>query len=207
MSALPEQFETDRHFKMHASHGHMREAAGELAERGTWAEFGVNVGWSTRQLLAKLPSGGTFHLFDSLQGIPEAWQLTDRHTEPRGKWSSHGKWPGFTFKDSRIVHHEGWFSETLPFDFGGPLGLVHIDSDLYSSCKTVLTAIDTYLINGTVMIFDELVDWNGNYTRWQEGEWRALQESGLDIEWRGRALNAMMGVVRNRRLGPKPTRK
>lgn len=185
------------------THQPMWKAAAKLAAGPVWAEFGVCTGMSTRELQNYLPASGIFHLFDSLEGIPEPWVMGDGTTYRKGMWSSLGKWPTFTLDDSRFRHHEGWFADTLPFKFEQPLGLVHIDSDLYSSCKTVLTAIDPYLVNGTVVIFDELVDYAGRYPNWEQGEWRALQESGIEIDWKGRARWAMFGVVVNRRHGPK----
>lgn len=202
---LPSVFEVDEHFVEYDNHHDMRAAAAELATGMTWAEFGVNTGGSTHQIVHHLSMYGTFHLFDSLKGIPEPWVMGSGTVYRKGHWSSGGHWPSFTERDSRFVHHEGWFADTLPFDFKAQLGLVHIDSDLYSSCKTVLDAIDPYLVEGTVMIFDELVDWGDVYPRWQEGEWRALQESGIEIAWRGRSKWAMSGVVVNRRHGPRRT--
>ena len=55
---------------------------------------------------------------------------------------------------------------------------MHIDSDLYSSCKTILESLNAKIVPGTVIVLDELCDWldQGVYERWKEGEWAALSE-------------------------------
>jgi len=71
--------------------------------------------------------------FDSFEGLPEDW----RH----GKGSGHfrtGEPP--RINDSRVSFQVGWFDNTLPRstvpDHGQPI--INVDSDLYSSARTVL---------------------------------------------------------------------
>ena len=67
----------------------------------------------------------------------------------------------------------GLFEETLPgFSPPGPVGLVHIDCDLYSSTRTVLTHVGPLLKPGTYVVFDE---WHG-YDQSEEFEQRAWHE-------------------------------
>jgi hypothetical protein len=52
----------------------------------------------------------------------------------------------------------GLFEDTLPkfvLEHPEPTAFVHIDSDLYSSAKTILTYIGPSLIKGSVVVFDE----------------------------------------------------
>jgi hypothetical protein len=58
------------------------------------------------------------------------------------------------------------------------VGLVHIDSDLYSSARDVLTLLNDRIVPGTVLAFDELTELNPRlpYPNWREHEWRALNE-------------------------------
>lgn len=161
-----------------------------------WAEFGVHMGNSAKTWLAALPERGVLHLFDSLKGIPEDWHLADNWVSPKGQWSSNGK---ITVRDRAACWHVGWFEDTLPFNFVESLGLTFIDSDLYSSCNTVLTHIDPYLGDGSVVIFDQLINADGsNYQNWREHEYRAYRESNIadQVEWIARCRYSMAGIVR-----------
>jgi hypothetical protein len=63
----------------------------------------------------------------------------------------------------------------IPFKakFGDtPLQLLHVDCDLYSSAVTILTTLKNNIVPGTVIIFDEYI----NYPGWELDEFRAWQE-------------------------------
>ena len=69
----------------------------------------------------------------------------------------------------------GWFNETLPKfvkDHKDLVALLHVDSDLYSSAVTVLNTLNHQLVEGTVIVFDEYM----NYPGWQLDEFKAWQE-------------------------------
>lgn len=134
------------------------------APSGDWAEFGVFKGVSARQLLQLLPKTSHFHLFDSWEGLPEDWDA--KH--PKG----HFKCPIPKFKDKRVLIYKGFFEDTLPAWSPKPLGLVHIDSDLYSSCVTVLERIRELLVPNAIIMFDEFI----NYHRWDKDEYKAFHE-------------------------------
>ena len=74
------------------------------------------------------------------------------------------------------VHlHPGWFADTVPRFLAahpGPVRLVNIDSDIYSSAQTVLTQLALRLVTGTILVFDEFI---GNRT-WEHDEYRAFME-------------------------------
>ena len=70
----------------------------------------------------------------------------------------------------------GWFSETLgPFlaEHPGLIKFLHIDCDLYSSAREVLEKCAERLRPGSIIVFDEYF----NYPNWQEGEFKAFQET------------------------------
>lgn len=195
-------------------HGQVREhyrgcmtfyqAAANRAPTMIWVEFGVHIGTSAKKLLKLLDDDGRLHLFDSLKGLPEPWQIEKRslNFSKANSWSrpfsyKAGMWsgPAYEFNDRRTLYHIGLFSNTLPFDFEDQLGLVHFDADLYSSTRDALAGIKPYIKPGTVLIFDELIEEDSVNTNWREGEWKALVESGIEIEWFARATYAMAGVV------------
>jgi hypothetical protein len=49
---------------------------------------------------------------------------------------------------------------------------MHIDSDLYSSAKTIFRYTEKNIQEGTVIIFDEFF----NYPGWENGEFLAFKE-------------------------------
>ena len=174
-------------------------ACAERATTQTWAEFGVSTGTSAKTLLKLLGVDGALHLFDSLQGIPEDWHIElPSHggvylsTYPAGKW----KHKQVDFEDERVRWHVGLFADTLPANFEGQLGLVNIDCDLYSSTRDILAGTIGDILKGTVLIFDELIEYDNVNTNWREGEWKALVESGIELDWFARSTWAVAGVVR-----------
>ena len=163
----------------------------DLSPTNVWAEFGVGSGISTCRLKRLLGKNGLFYLFDSWEGLPEDWVLSPSMTDPIGRY----KFDKLKIKDSRVHFVDGWFKETLPFDFPDQLGLINIDCDLYSSTKTVLTGITKWVGSGTVIIFDEIL----GYKNYAKHEYRALMEwldkTERTIDWIGKEKFAAVGVV------------
>lgn len=150
----------------------------ELAPVGGMAlEFGVYAGRTLTRIAAARP-GGAVVGFDSFEGLPETWR------------------PGFragTFDDvtgpPEIDGAElvvGLFADTLPGFLDthpGPVDLLHLDADLYSSTATVLELVGPRLRPGSVVVFDEFF----NYPGWEQHEARAWREyvaaSGRTFAW------------------------
>lgn len=136
-----------------------RFLADHLGEgRFLYLEFGVFKGesiafWS--QLLSK-NSQALFHGFDSFEGLPEDWNPFN----PKAMFSTSGQEP--EIKDDRIRFFKGWFEDSLKNYSPPPHDrlLVNIDSDLYSSAKTVLSFLGPHLKSGDVIYFDEFYDRN-----------------------------------------------
>lgn len=136
---------------------------------GLWMEFGVYKGGSIHTIASCNPDK-TIYGFDSFKGLPEFWTPTN----PKGAFSLDGKIPGQIFRGPNVIHGEpfvdwdenivlvqGWFEDTLPgFAEEHPenTAFMHIDSDLYSSCKTILRVFKDRIVPGTVICFD---DWCG----------------------------------------------
>jgi hypothetical protein len=134
---------------------------------GDWAEFGVQNGTTARLFLDKLPKHRNIYLFDWFQGLPEAW-IIDNEEEtgyfqlhsysPKGSYKSDGI-P--QFKDDRAIIVNGLFEDTL-LEWsnqysGDQLALIHIDSDLYSSAKTIYNSVGYLLKPGTIICFDDYI--------------------------------------------------
>lgn len=134
---------------------------------GMVAEFGVATGRTINHIARLLPHR-VIHGFDSFEGLPEDW--TSRMPQ------------GFFRRDAvpavrnNVELHVGWFDKTLPgfkdLHSNLPLQLLHVDCDLYSSTVTILNTLRTNIVPGTVIIFDEYI----NYPGWELDEFRAWKE-------------------------------
>jgi hypothetical protein len=138
---------------------HLRSAVAPL-----YLEFGVFEGVTMRWWSEHLRSArARFVGFDSFEGLPEVW----RPGFDPGVFRTQGP-PAID--DERVSFVAGWFDETLP-GFTPPdhdRVVINVDSDLYSSARTVLTWAEPLLRPGTLLYFDELTD--------RDHELRALQE-------------------------------
>ena len=96
-----------------------------------------------------------------------------------------------TFDPAKVSVQRGWFKDTVPAfrdSHGSPLAFLHIDSDLYSSAMDVLTGLNSLIVPGTILLFDEffmradgkvsddecraLLDWSRQHGRRWEALWR-----------------------------------
>jgi len=162
----------------------------DLMHRGLVLEFGVATG-RTLNHFARLLPGKTVYGFDGFQGLPEDWTSRMRR--------------GFFARDSlpavrsncRLV--VGWFDQTLPKWIKSnhqPVALLHVDCDLYSSTVTILNNLKHQIVSGTVIVFDEYI----NYPGWQLDEFKAWQEfvgkNDIRYEYIGRVSRHQKVAVR-----------
>lgn len=142
-------------------------ALAQCSVEGLVLEFGVFRGDSL-QMIAKR-CAQEVHGFDSFEGLPEDWT----GGREKGRFSLGGELP--PIKAANVVLHKGWFEQTLPGfleSHPGPARFVHIDCDIYSSTRTVLEQLAPRLVPGTIIVFDEYL----NYPGWREHEFRAFAE-------------------------------
>ena len=132
---------------------------------GLVMEFGVWNGASINILASQTDS--TVHGFDTLEGLPTAWGSVGQ-----GAYTANGQVP-------RVRHnvdiHPGLFADTVKrfmSEYNAPVSMAHIDCDLYSSTRDVLESIESYLVTGSVLVFDEFLM---NET-WKDDEYRAFVE-------------------------------
>ena len=150
---------------------------------GFWLEFGVASGRTLNYIVEhadkKVPRP-TVVGFDSFDGLPEDWP---------------NMWDKGTFKQETIPVVGGadivvgLFDKTLePWiksqSMSPQITLAHIDCDIYSSAKYALSTIAPFLVSGSFIIFDEVLNYNG----FEEHELRALyecsiQEKLFEFEW------------------------
>ena len=168
------------------------QLAPDLLVRGTVLEFGVATGRTLNQFAHWLPNK-PIHGFDGFVGLPEDWTSRMRK--------------GFFARSNlpRVRHNcqlwVGWFNETLPkfkeqIQLTRPIALLHVDCDLYSSTVTILNNLRDNIVPGTVIVFDEYI----NYPGWQLDEFKAWQEHckmyGVNYEYIGRVSRHQKVAIR-----------
>jgi hypothetical protein len=134
---------------------------------GLSMEFGVRSGRTINHIARRRPKV-TVHGFDSFEGLPEAWA---GYTMDRGAFGGEG----IPEVGSNVQLHVGWFDATLPEFLGehpGDVAFIHIDSDIYSSARTILTELAPRFRPGSVIVFNEYF----NYPNWKQHEFKAWQE-------------------------------
>jgi hypothetical protein len=142
-------------------------ALGACTIDGLILEFGVFRGESLRFIAKRVTQ--EVHGFDSFEGLPEDWT----YFQKQGRFSLDGAIPQFSERNIRI--YKGWFEQTLPgflAEQPGAARLIHIDCDIYSSTCTILGLVASRIVPGTVIVFDEYL----NYPSWQAHEFKAFQE-------------------------------
>jgi hypothetical protein len=181
---------------------HLCSAYDQSTVNGLTLEFGVFQGF-TLNALARYIAPEKIYGFDSFQGLPEDWNLTDSSGLSKGFFQLDNL-PATASNAELVV---GWFEQTLP-DFlnqhSEPVRCLHIDADLYSSTIYVLRTLNDKIVPGTVIVFDELYNWDNpaEYTNWHQGEFQALKDwmqefnRTIDILWRTDCFHASV-VVRS----------
>lgn len=158
----------------------LRWALGQARRPGLVLEFGVRRGTSLTVLAAAADQ--EVHGFDSFEGLPESWGGS-----PQGVLTTGRELPAAA---ANVRLHPGWFDQTLPAFLDahpGPVRFINIDSDIYSSARTVLTGLAPRIGPGTVLVFDEFI---GNRT-WADDEYRAFAEyaAAFGVAYRVIAVN------------------
>jgi len=152
---------------------HISFCFNEAKLNGYILEFGVFKG-STINHIATLTNQDIYG-FDSFIGLPEPWIMGNNKIENRFDLS--GIKPTVP---NHVKLIDGWFEDTIPpwkKEFKDQIKFLHVDSDLYSSCNTILYELNSQIVPGTIILFDELF----GYPFWEKGEWKSLQEWTKDL--------------------------
>lgn len=136
----------------------------KMAGQGLYMEFGVHNGGTIKKIAAATTQ--IIYGFDSFEGLPEAWYIC-----PKGEFAC-----DVPEVPNNVILIKGWFEDTLP-DFvekhkHEKIAFIHIDCDLYSSTKCVFDNFKNMFGNGTIICFDELI----NYEGYENHEWKAWNE-------------------------------
>jgi hypothetical protein len=179
---------------------------------GMWTEFGVYRGRSIKTISTYASKKNAIvYGFDSFEGLPEFWDKDN----PKGCYGLAGKIPDGIIDDrfpdadtgmfnsgptrrmlpwpSNVKLVKGLFEDTLDGflnEHKDTVAYVHIDSDIYSAAKTVLTKLKDRIVVGTVLDFDEICD----YPDYRNHEIKAFAEYLLDT-------NRKVSPICSQRLG------
>eukprot|EP00121_Abeoforma_whisleri_P013701 Awhi_evm1s12646 len=158
---------------------------------GLWMEFGVWKGTTISLMAKSVPETKIVYGFDSFEGLPSDWKFG---------------FEVFNFFPNNVVLVPGWFSDTLmkfiaSLEANAKVSLLHIDCDIYESTSFVLQCCGPLLVAGSIIVFDELI----NYAGFERHEMLAWFETvvlfGLEFEWIGLehigSQKVALKVVRN----------
>jgi hypothetical protein len=150
---------------------------------GLFCEFGVFTGATINFIASRVKV--KVHGFDSFEGLPEKW----REGFDKGAFQM----DGLPRVSENVVLHKGWFDKSVPVfaaQYRDNIAFLHMDADLYSSTKTVFDLLGNRIVEGTIINFDEFL----NYPGWQNGEFKAFRELAqqrhLRFEYIGRVPDA-----------------
>jgi hypothetical protein len=159
---------------------------------GYWLEFGVGNGNSLRNIVKNADKdikNISIVGFDSFEGLPEDWSTIEK--KGAFKQDKLPDCPG-----AKLV--VGWYDKSLvpwldSLKTKPKITFLHMDCDLYSSTKYVLSKVAPFLVPGTIIVFDELTTYNG----FEFHEWRALyecvvEEKLFEFEWIAHQENTWM---------------
>ena len=134
---------------------------------GLIVEFGVADGYSINHIAKRVNQ--TVYGFDSFEGLPSDWPGASLQ---KGHFNRNGKLPEV---EPNVTLIAGEFNQTINLfksKNAQAIRLMHIDSDLYSSCKAIFDKLDKQIVCGTLIIFDEYLGFPG----WEFGEFLAFKE-------------------------------
>lgn len=170
----------------------LQHSLASQGENELWLEFGVWRGHTINKMAQA--HNGTVFGFDSFQGLPEDW----RPGFPAGTFNEGGRLP-VVANNACLV--KGWFDKTLPGFLEAhrhcAVSLLHIDCDIYSSTRFVLSSLVPFFRNGTIVVFDELINYpgydgeNGELRAWAE----FVEQFKVEFEWIG--MNGRLGQFAN----------
>lgn len=146
-----------------------------------YLEFGVWKGTTIKRFSKYV---NKIYGFDSFEGLNEDWVGHKISSNDKFKLKEN-EIPTFS---SNIIIVKGIIQNTLE-EFlkkkNPKINFVHIDTDTYETCKFILNKIKPYLVNNSIILFDELY----NFPGWDVGEYKALKECFNDDEYKYKAFS------------------
>jgi len=157
---------------------------------GLILEFGVYQGESINYIAKRLPNKNIFG-FDSFEGLQEPW-----HFQKVGLF----KLNELPKVENNVKLIKGYFEDTLNqflIDNPGACAFIHIDSDLYSSAKTIFNSLRKRIVPNTIIAFDEFF----NFPNWERAEFLAFSEFLSEMNLKFEIIGYTPKLNRNTRSG------
>lgn len=157
---------------------------------GFLAEFGVFSGKSINMIADRYPERQVYG-FDSFEGFPSDWEEFSKAKSQE----FFTREPPEVRDNVRLV--KGFFGDVLPGflrEITEPCALAHIDCDLYESTVDVLQNLETRIVPGTVLVFDDMVN-NAEYGLLHEMKafWEFVNDTKKPFEWLNHGYD--LGIV------------
>ena len=138
-----------------------RGVPGDLVECGVFA--GSECAVMAKALMETRSQGRRVHLFDGFQGVPpcgpEDLEWVAETKEPWGAKCSQvevaANMVRWGIPSELLVWHPGWFADTLPSLEIGPISLLRLDADIYSSTQVCMKHLYPLLSRGSWLIVDD----------------------------------------------------
>ena len=166
-------------------------------ETGYCFEFGVYSGNTVNQFaeLIRDQKQNTIYGFDSWKGFSESW--TGMNTDYPVDHFARTSLPTVAGNVKLI---DGWIENTFPEFIEGHkdqllldrISFIHIDTDTYTPAKIILNEAKKYSQVGTVIVFDELIGYNGFWRH----EWRALKEELADYKYEWICIGIVIPLIK-----------
>jgi hypothetical protein len=157
---------------------HLNQVLTSNMIEGQILEFGVYQG-KTINLISKIFENEIVWGFDSFEGLPEDWFTDSKEysKHPKGHFKV-DKMPDVN-KNVKLV--KGFYKDSLrPWieENTKNIKFLHVDCDLYSSTIEILSLLNSQIVPGTIIVFDEFYPWGeyNLYNEWEAGEFKALYE-------------------------------
>ncbi len=164
---------------------------GDYLEFGVWKGGSLTAAYYLSKKFKNLKNM-KFYVFDSFEGLPKKKgidQLSGDFSE--GDYACSLQDLKNSLKKSRIdlkrvSFTKGWFSDTLNENTRKNLpikkaALVYVDCDLYESTVPVLDFITPYIIDGTIILFDDWFCFNGHPDRGEQLAFSEWLDKNTDI--------------------------
>ncbi|CAE7402503.1 unnamed protein product, partial [Symbiodinium pilosum] len=119
--------------------------------------------------------------FDSFRGIDEDWGTFDRF-----EFSTEGRVPRNLPPNAKLV--VGWYNDTLPafiqthLNGNAKVQWLHLDCDTYGGHRLVLKLLEPFLVPGSLLIFDDILNYAGYEGYALQAFYEFVQETGWSFE-------------------------
>lgn len=172
------------------------DVAGDYLEFGVWKGRSFIKAYHIKKYL-KIKKQIKFYAFDSFEGLPEIKSNIDRGGGFKG---GDYKCDLETFKKilikngidiNEVTIAPGWYEQVLNEKTKRDLdiksaAIIFIDCDLYESAVSVLNFVTDYVVDGTIIIFDDWYNFKGDPDKGEQKAFREWLNKNSDItatEW------------------------